>query len=64
MNTKFKHQERHFIKQKEKGLVRVTVWCPVQSAKELKAFCKELREKHFIEQRGEVNPQQNGYDQE
>ena len=22
MNTKFKHQERHFIRQKEKGLVK------------------------------------------
>lgn len=53
MNNKFKHQERHFIRQKEKGLVRVTIWCPVQSTKELKALGRDLRNKHFAEQRGE-----------
>mgnify|MGYP005747999931 CR=1 FL=1 len=54
MNTKFKHQERHFVRQKEKGLVRVTIWCPVQSTPELKALGRELRNQHFKEQRGEA----------
>lgn len=54
MNNKFKHQERHFVRQKEKGLVRVTIWCPVQSTKELKALGRDLRNQHFAEQRGET----------
>ena len=52
MNNKFKHQERHSIRQKEKGLVRVTIWCPVQSTQLLKAKGRELRHIHFAEQRG------------
>lgn len=50
---KYKHQARHCIKQKENGLVRVTIWCPIQNSKELKAFGKVLRDKHFAGQRGE-----------
>ena len=51
---KYRHQERYGIRNKEKGLVRVTVWCPVQNTKELKKFGKGLRDKHFAEQRGET----------
>lgn len=50
----YKHQERYGIRNKEKGLVRVTVWCPVQSTKDLKQYGNELRKKHFAEQRGET----------
>ncbi len=54
MNNKYKHQERHAIRQKEKGLVRVTLWCPVQNTSQLKYEARKFRNKHFAEQRGET----------
>ena len=55
-NTKFKHQERHFIKQKEKVLSEHRyVLCPLKSQ-----VFERAKRKTLYRTAGEVNPQQNG----
>ncbi len=49
---KYKNQERYAQRNKEKGLVRSTVWIPKQFEQELKDKALELRQKHEELQRG------------
>ena len=60
---KYKNQERYAQRNKEKGLVRSTVWIPKQYEQELKDKAIELRERHFLLQKGAeiVQPATNGH---
>lgn len=44
MKKAYKHQKNYEVRQKEKGLVKVTLWTPTNLVKKLKDFAKSLRE--------------------
>jgi len=46
---------RYEDKQKEKGLVKVTVWIPVHAQDDLKDMCTTINEKH-VNERKELIP--------
>ncbi|MAE54574.1 MAG: hypothetical protein CMK23_01125 [Porticoccaceae bacterium] len=54
---KYKPQNRYEQKQKEQGLVKVTLWIPKQWTAKIKSMGAMLRNDHLSLQRGEQDPE-------
>ena len=54
---KYKPQGRYEQKQKELGLVKVTLWIPKQFTPEIKKMGAVLRNEHLALQKGEQDPE-------
>ena len=53
----YKNQNRYEQKQKENGLVKVTLWIPKQWAAKIKNMGAMLRQDHLIQHQGEQDPE-------
>lgn len=53
----YKNQNRYEQKQKEQGLVKVTLWIPKQWTAKIKNMGAMLRQDHLKQQLGEQDPE-------